>query len=52
MQLHGRIRDIDAFVDEVAGVGHISAVARSGSVAVSKGEVLLSSFDEHHKLSG
>jgi hypothetical protein len=27
-------------------------VARSGSVAVSKGEVTLSSFDAHHHLSG
>ncbi len=52
MQLHGRIVEIDAFVDEAPSVGTVSAVARSGSVAVSKGEVLLSSFDEHHKLSG
>ncbi|MEM1175413.1 MAG: acetolactate synthase small subunit [Pseudomonadota bacterium] len=52
LQLHGRIVEIDAFVDEAATVGDVSAVARSGSVAVSKGEVLLSSFDEHHKLSG
>ncbi|MEM6512728.1 MAG: acetolactate synthase small subunit [Pseudomonadota bacterium] len=52
MQLHGRIAEIDAFVDEAPSVGQVSAVARSGSVAVSKGEVLLSSFDQHHKLSG
>ena len=52
IQLTGRVSEIDAFVEEAAGVGKLSAVARSGSVAVSKGEVTLSTFDAHHHLSG
>ena len=51
IQLTGRVSEVDAFVTEAADVGDISAVARSGSVAVSKGEVTLSSFDTHHRLS-
>jgi hypothetical protein len=51
MQLMGRVAEIDAFVAEAATIGHLSAVARSGSVAVSKGEVILSSYDAHHHLS-
>jgi acetolactate synthase-1/3 small subunit len=51
MQLTGRVGEIDAFIAEAGEVGDISAVARSGSVAVSKGEVTLSSFDAHHHLS-
>lgn len=50
--LTGRIGEVDRFVDSAAGAGEVSAVARSGSVAVSKGEVTLSSFDQHHALSG
>jgi len=52
LQLTGRVAEIDRFIDDAADVGEISAVARSGSVAVSKGEVTLSSFDRHHRLSG
>jgi acetolactate synthase-1/3 small subunit len=52
LQLTGRVAEIDSFIDDAADVGEISAVARSGSVAVSKGEVTLSSFDRHHRLSG
>jgi acetolactate synthase-1/3 small subunit len=52
LQLTGRISEIDAFVDDAAQVGPLSAVARSGSVAVSKGEVTLSSYDRDHRLSG
>ena len=52
LQLTGRIGEIDAFIRDAAEVGEISAVARSGSVAVSKGEVTLSSYDRHHLLSG
>jgi acetolactate synthase-1/3 small subunit len=52
VQLTGRVSEIDAFVADAANVGVVSAVARSGSVAVSKGEVTLSSFDAHHHLSG
>ena len=52
MMLTGRIREIDAFIDGAVAVGQLSAVARSGSVAVSKGEVTLSSYDRQHRLSG
>lgn len=52
MMLTGRIREIDAFIDGAVEVGRLSAVARSGSVAVSKGEVTLSSYDRQHRLSG
>ena len=51
LQLTGRVSEIDAFVEAAAYVGELSAVARSGSVAVSKGEVTLSSFDAQHQLS-
>ena len=50
IQLTGRVNDIDAFVAEAADIGKSSAIARSGSVAVSKGEVTLSSFDRQHLL--
>ncbi len=52
MQLTGRVAEIDEFVEAAAGVGEISAVARSGTVAVSKGEVTLTSFDRQHLLVG
>ncbi len=52
LQLTGRVAEVDAFIAAAADVGEISAVARSGSVAVSKGEVTLSSYDQHHLLSG
>jgi len=52
LQLTGRVKDIDAFVAEAAEIGEISAVARSGTVAVSKGEVTLTSFDRQHLLVG
>tara|TARA_B110000444_G_scaffold30761_1_gene26054 strand:- start:1352 stop:1873 length:522 start_codon:yes stop_codon:yes gene_type:complete len=48
VQLTGSVKDIDAFVVEAADIGEISAVARSGTVAVSKGEVTLTSFDRQH----
>ena len=50
-QLTGRVKEIDAFVADAGEIGELSAVARSGSVAVSKGEVTLSSYDMHHHLS-
>ena len=50
--LTGRIAEVDRFLDAAAAAGELSAVARSGSVAVSKGEVTLSSFDRHHALAG
>jgi len=52
LQLTGRVPDVDEFIRAAAGIGEISAVARSGSVAVSCGEVTLSSFDRNHVLSG
>tara|TARA_R110002049_G_scaffold263117_1_gene439289 strand:+ start:2406 stop:2927 length:522 start_codon:yes stop_codon:yes gene_type:complete len=52
LQLTGRVSEVDAFVAAAADVGEISAVARSGSVAVSKGEVTLSSYDRQQLLSG
>jgi len=52
LQLTGRVKDIDAFIAEAADIGEISAVARSGTVAVSKGEITLSSFDRQHLLVG
>ncbi len=52
LQLTGRVKDIDAFIAEAAEIGEISAVARSGTVAVSKGEITLSSFDRQHLLVG
>lgn len=52
LQLIGRIREVDAFVDAVSAIGKLQAVARSGSVAVSKGEVTLSSYAKHHRLTG
>ena len=51
LQLTGTVKDIDAFVADADKVGKLAAVARSGSVAVSKGEVTLSSYDAHHHLS-
>ncbi|MDH3778856.1 MAG: acetolactate synthase small subunit [Gammaproteobacteria bacterium] len=52
MQLTGGVATVDEFVQETAKVGEISAVARSGTVAVSKGEVTLTSFDRQHLLVG
>ena len=51
LQLTGRVKEIDEFVVAAAAIGEMSAVARSGSVAVSKGEVTLSSYDAYHHLS-
>lgn len=52
LQLTGRPAEVDAFVKAASGAGKLAAVARSGSVAVSKGEVTLSSYAKHHRLSG
>ena len=51
IQLTGRVSEIDEFIAEASAIGTLSAVARSGSVAVSKGEVTLSSYDAHNLLS-
>lgn len=52
VQLTGRPAEVDEFVTAAGQIGELSAVARSGSVAVSKGEVTLSSYARHHKLTG
>ena len=52
VQLTGRLTEIDEFIEAAESIGELSAVARSGSVAVSKGEVTLSSFARHHLLTG
>jgi acetolactate synthase I/III small subunit len=52
LQLTGRVPEIDAFIEAAAKIGELSAVARSGSVAVSKGEVTLSSYDRQNLLTG
>lgn len=52
IQLIGRIAEVDAFVDTASEIGKLQALARSGSVAVSKGEVTLSSYAKHHLLTG
>jgi acetolactate synthase-1/3 small subunit len=51
LQLTGRVKEIDEFVAAAAEFAEMSAVARSGTVAVSKGEVTLSSYDAYHHLS-
>lgn len=52
VQLTGRLSEVDQFIADAAEIGTLSAVARSGSVAVSKGEVTLSSYAQHHLLTG
>ncbi len=52
LQLTGKLAEIDQFIASAASIGNVSAVARSGSVAVSKGEVTLSSYVRHHRLTG
>lgn len=52
VQLTGRISEVDAFVDAAAKIGKLQAVARSGSVSVSKGEVTLSTYARTQRLTG
>jgi acetolactate synthase I/III small subunit len=52
LQLTGRLREVDAFVEAASRIGELAAIARSGSVAVSKGEVTLSSYARLHRLTG
>lgn len=52
VQLTGMLADIDKFIASLAAIGELAAVARSGSVVVSKGEVTLSSFIRDHRLTG
>lgn len=52
LQLTGTLDEVDGFLAEAKEIGHVSAVARSGSVAVSKGEVILSSYARRQRLTG
>lgn len=52
LQLTGPRNEVDEFVQAAAGIGTLAAVARSGSVAVSKGEITLSSYSQQHRLTG
>jgi len=52
VQLTGKIAEIDAFVNAASRIGKLQAVARSGSVAVSKGEVTLSTYARTQLLTG
>ncbi|MDZ7644166.1 MAG: acetolactate synthase small subunit [Woeseiaceae bacterium] len=52
LQLTGTQREVDDFIEAAAGIGTLAAVARSGSVAVSRGEVTLSSYLRQHRLTG
>jgi len=52
VQLTGRIEEVDAFVAAAGRIGKLQAVARSGSVAVSKGEVTLSTYARLQRLTG
>ena len=52
VMLMGRLSEVDAFIEAASETGKLAAVARSGSVAVSKGEVTLSSYAKHHRLTG
>ena len=44
IQLTGEIKIIDEFVHEIEKIGELQAVARSGSVSVSQGEITLTSY--------
>ncbi len=52
IQLTGRISEVDSFVAAAQKIGKLQAVARSGSVAVSKGEVTLSTYAKTQRLTG
>lgn len=52
LQLTGRQQEVDAFITAAGELGTLAAVARSGSVAVSRGEVTLSSYSQQHRLTG
>lgn len=52
VQMTGPPADIDGFVRAAEKFGELAAVARSGSVAVSQGEITLSSYTRQHRLTG
>jgi len=51
-QLNDSPARVDEFVAAIREVGKIAAIARSGSVAVSKGEITLSSYSQRNRLTG
>ncbi|MEC7860853.1 MAG: acetolactate synthase small subunit [Pseudomonadota bacterium] len=50
IELTGDIKRIDEFITGVVAFGDLQAIARSGSVSVSKGEIILTSY-AHNTLS-
>lgn len=52
VELTGTVSEVDKFVTAASRIGKLQAVARSGSVAVSKGEVTLSTFARTQRLTG
>jgi acetolactate synthase-1/3 small subunit len=52
VQMTGDPDDIDGFVRAAENLGELAAVARSGSVAVSQGEITLSTYTRNHRLTG
>jgi len=50
IELTGDIKRTDEFITGVVAFGELQAIARSGSVSVSKGEIILSSY-AHNTLS-
>ncbi|MEC9415573.1 MAG: acetolactate synthase small subunit [Pseudomonadota bacterium] len=50
IEFTGDIKKIDDFINDVIAFGDLQAIARSGSVSVSKGEIILSSY-AHNALS-
>jgi acetolactate synthase small subunit len=52
VQITAKLEKINAFIDKVSQLGELQAIARSGSVAVSKGQVKLSSYEKHYPLTG
>ncbi|MEC8956336.1 MAG: acetolactate synthase small subunit [Pseudomonadota bacterium] len=50
IELTGDIKRIDEFITGVVAFGELQAIARSGSVSVSKGEIILTSY-AHNTLS-
>ena len=52
LQMIASPKDVQQLIESAAEIGQIAAVARSGSVAVSKGLVSLSSYDVNRQLTG
>lgn len=52
LQLTGSLAEVDRFTAAAGRIGRLAAIARSGSVAVSRGEVTLSSYSRQQRLTG